>query len=309
MDASGHLLSALRGLRISCVVPPRPFASPGARAFRASPPAQALVPWVARPGRVRRAPPAKALKANPRLARSEEKRKAAGRSWPTVESTGILIKRGDRSEPPPVRWLDWRGSMGLATASSETQDAAALRAANAALREELLSPSPSVRLGRALDPVDPAKLPSVPAAGPYFHSAVTPAEIAFATEEAPKALGGDPQELEDRAEMVRRAASLENASMRQVAAFNRARMVGLFGRREGDTGSSEVKAAVWTARIKAIREHLESCGYKDKHARRRLAMLESRRAKELLYLRRKNLKQFVEVSKALGVDPGRFVGL
>lgn len=41
--------------------------------------------------------------------------------------------------------------------------------------------------------------------------------------------------------MVRRAISLENGGLKEIGGFNRRRMVGMFGRREGDTGSSEVQ--------------------------------------------------------------------
>jgi ribosomal protein S15P/S13E len=67
-------------------------------------------------------------------------------------------------------------------------------------------------------------------------------------------------------------------------------------------------AAVFTARILAIKTHLLGCNGKDKHAKRRLAILESKRDRALHYLRRKDLPAFVEVGKALGVDLGRFSG-
>ena len=54
-----------------------------------------------------------------------------------------------------------------------------------------------------------------------------------------------------------------------------------------DTGSAEVQAAILTARINRLTEHLKTHG-KDKHSRTGLLKLVGKRRKHLMYLKSKN---------------------
>jgi len=125
--------------------------------------------------------------------------------------------------------------------------------------------------------------------------------------------------------------SLQNASRKQLQKFNVDRMVSVFSRKDGDTGSPEVQgivlgrdanqvAAVFTVKIMHLSDHLHRNKVKDKLAVRKRDQFIHKRRKILLYLKRtvrrqvasanslKNLQGFVETCKALGVDPLSIVG-
>ena len=71
-------------------------------------------------------------------------------------------------------------------------------------------------------------------------------------------------------------------------------------RHDTDTGSPEVQIAVLTRRIEELTAHLMK-NKKDKHSRRGLMKLVSKRRAHLKYLQRKNLKRYREVLKELGL--------
>ncbi|KAI9352190.1 hypothetical protein BDR26DRAFT_929645 [Obelidium mucronatum] len=106
----------------------------------------------------------------------------------------------------------------------------------------------------------------------------------------------------EMAELLRRQISLENASMKEINKFNTLRVVQIFGRKEYDTGSPEVQAAVFTVKINAMLHHLAKFK-KDKSSKRQLQAILSKRDGILKYLRSKNLAKFVETCRALGVEP------
>ncbi|KAJ3009610.1 UNVERIFIED_CONTAM: hypothetical protein HDU68_002585, partial [Siphonaria sp. JEL0065] len=106
----------------------------------------------------------------------------------------------------------------------------------------------------------------------------------------------------EMAELLRRQISLENASQQQKNAFNRRRVVEIFGRKQFDTGSPEVQAAVFTVKINAMQQHLTQFK-KDKSSKRQLQAIQSKRDRVLKYLRRTDLPKFVETCRALGVEP------
>jgi len=73
-----------------------------------------------------------------------------------------------------------------------------------------------------------------------------------------------------------------------------------FGRKEGDTGSPEVQAAILTKRINALAAHLKK-NRKDKHSRRGLLQMVANRQKHLRYLKQKSASRYNETVKKLGL--------
>ncbi|KAJ1914564.1 hypothetical protein H4219_004725 [Mycoemilia scoparia] len=148
-----------------------------------------------------------------------------------------------------------------------------------------------------------------------FHSFVTPSEIEMITKHAPKAS----LELDrgnnllirtavqeklafSQGEMVKRIVALENADSKAVMHANINTAVETFARKEHDTGSPEVQAAVWTVRINNLGQHLAS-NRKDHHNRRRYTYLLHKRAKMLRYLKRQSLERYHRCLKELGLQP------
>ena len=68
----------------------------------------------------------------------------------------------------------------------------------------------------------------------------------------------------------------------------------------GDTGSSPVQIASLTVRIEALRSHC-SQHKKDKHNRRGLDALVTKRRKLMQYLERKDFDSYADVVKKLGL--------
>lgn len=73
-----------------------------------------------------------------------------------------------------------------------------------------------------------------------------------------------------------------------------------FGRKPGDTGSSEVQVALLTDRIRRITDHLKMHG-KDHATRRGLLMLVGQRTRLLRYLRRESPERYVRLIRSLGL--------
>ena len=72
-----------------------------------------------------------------------------------------------------------------------------------------------------------------------------------------------------------------------ITTAQKAQIVTDFQRGKSDTGSPEVQVALMTARINYLTEHFKS-NAKDRHSRRGLLRLVSRRRKLLDYLKSKN---------------------
>lgn len=68
----------------------------------------------------------------------------------------------------------------------------------------------------------------------------------------------------------------------------------------GDTGSSEVQIALWTARINDLTGHFKTHA-KDHHSRRGLLKLVSKRRKLLDYLKRNNADRYRALIERLGL--------
>ncbi|KAF9585547.1 hypothetical protein BGW38_001885 [Lunasporangiospora selenospora] len=105
-----------------------------------------------------------------------------------------------------------------------------------------------------------------------------------------------------KAEIVRRITALENASAKQIMLENVRRARESFQRMEGDTGSPEVQAAVMTARIHNLYDHVRN-NKKDKHNYRRLRMLIHQRQTVLKYLKKTDPSRYHVCLDRLGLEP------
>lgn len=72
---------------------------------------------------------------------------------------------------------------------------------------------------------------------------------------------------------------------------NKAEIVKKFGKNEKDTGSAETQAALLTAKISQLTEHLKQ-NKKDFQGRRGLLMMVGRRKRLLAYLKKRNLEEY-----------------
>lgn len=81
---------------------------------------------------------------------------------------------------------------------------------------------------------------------------------------------------------------------------NKAELVRKYGRKDGDTGSTEVQVALLTERINELTEHLREHG-KDHHSRRGLLMLVGKRRRLLRYLERTDLERYRALVADLGL--------
>lgn len=101
-----------------------------------------------------------------------------------------------------------------------------------------------------------------------------------------------------------RIVSLLNANSRTLQAYNTAFALREFARSAGDTGSSEVQAAVLTTRILALGAHFASQGTarKDKHSWRGYRMLVHKRQKLLKYLRTESTDRYFDCIGRLGLS-------
>ncbi len=73
-----------------------------------------------------------------------------------------------------------------------------------------------------------------------------------------------------------------------------------YGRKEGDTGSTEVQIALLTERIDHLTEHLKA-NPNDKHSRRGLFQLVGKRKGLLKYLESKDIEKYREIKTKLNI--------
>lgn len=85
-----------------------------------------------------------------------------------------------------------------------------------------------------------------------------------------------------------------------LTAANKAEIVKLYQRSEGDTGSPEVQVALLTGNIEALQSHF-SGHKKDHHSRRGLIRMVNQRRKLLDYLKRKDSDRYTTLIKRLGL--------
>ena len=80
----------------------------------------------------------------------------------------------------------------------------------------------------------------------------------------------------------------------------KAEIVKNFGRKDGDTGCTEVQVAILTERINELNEHLQK-NPMDHHSRRGLLMMVGKRKKLLRYFEETNLLGYRELIKKLNL--------
>lgn len=85
-----------------------------------------------------------------------------------------------------------------------------------------------------------------------------------------------------------------------ITAERKTELVQQYARAEGDTGSPEVQVAILTERISNLTEHFKT-HRKDKHSRRGLLMLVSRRRSLLDYLKRIDEGRYQSLIQSLGI--------
>ncbi|KAJ2958966.1 hypothetical protein NQZ79_g5520 [Umbelopsis isabellina] len=104
-----------------------------------------------------------------------------------------------------------------------------------------------------------------------------------------------------KGDIVKKIISLQNANAKAIQLWNTQRCIEWFGRKEGDTGSPEVQAAILSVRIQNLHSHLQS-HKKDRHNYRELRSMVHQRAKILKYLKSKSLTRYQTCLEALGLQ-------
>ena len=79
-----------------------------------------------------------------------------------------------------------------------------------------------------------------------------------------------------------------------------AELIKEFGKSDNDSGSAEVQVALLTARIKELTEHVK-VHKKDHHTRRGLLMLVGKRRRLLTYIKDRDIDEYRELIKKLGI--------
>ena len=85
-----------------------------------------------------------------------------------------------------------------------------------------------------------------------------------------------------------------------ITAERKTEVIKTHARAKDDTGSPEVQVAILTERIANLTEHFKT-HKKDKHSRRGLLLMVSRRRSLLDYLRRKDEERYQSLIKTLGI--------
>lgn len=110
----------------------------------------------------------------------------------------------------------------------------------------------------------------------------------------PFLVGLDPIHHPNVSESVKRTLDLRNASQPEINKFNIQQAIKKFQRFPGDTGSSEVQIAILTEKVHYMEKHLRE-NRQDKHSRRGLVAMLSKRTTLLKYLRKKNFSTYKEL--------------
>tara|TARA_A100001037_G_C14930839_1_gene535970 strand:- start:386 stop:655 length:270 start_codon:yes stop_codon:yes gene_type:complete len=85
-----------------------------------------------------------------------------------------------------------------------------------------------------------------------------------------------------------------------ITAERKAELMSEFGKTAGDTGSPEVQVAILTERINNLTGHFKT-HQKDRHSRRGLLKMVSRRRSLLDYLKREDTERYTNVIRRLGL--------
>ena len=81
---------------------------------------------------------------------------------------------------------------------------------------------------------------------------------------------------------------------------NKAKIIGTYARKEGDTGSPEVQIAIFSRRIADLTEHLK-INKKDHASRLGLLKLVGKRKRLMKYLKRTNRALYLTTVEKLGI--------
>lgn len=79
-----------------------------------------------------------------------------------------------------------------------------------------------------------------------------------------------------------------------------AELIADFGKNAQDSGSAEVQVAILSERIRNLTEHLKTHP-KDHHTRRGLLMLVGKRRRLLVYIKERDILEYRELIKKLGI--------
>ena len=85
-----------------------------------------------------------------------------------------------------------------------------------------------------------------------------------------------------------------------ITAERKAELMSEFAKTAGDTGSPEVQVAILTERINNLTGHFKT-HHKDRHSRRGLLKMVSRRRSLLDYLKREDAERYADVIQRLGL--------
>ena len=85
-----------------------------------------------------------------------------------------------------------------------------------------------------------------------------------------------------------------------ITAQRKSALMGEFGKTAGDTGSPEVQVAILTERINNLTGHFKT-HKKDRHSRRGLLKMVSRRRSLLDYLKREDTERYTDLIQRLGL--------
>ncbi len=80
----------------------------------------------------------------------------------------------------------------------------------------------------------------------------------------------------------------------------KAELIKEFGQNEQDSGSAAVQVALLSERIRELTEHMK-VHKKDFHTRRGLLMLVGKRRRLLVYIKNRNIDEYRELIKKLGL--------
>ena len=80
----------------------------------------------------------------------------------------------------------------------------------------------------------------------------------------------------------------------------KAELIEKYGRKHGDTGSTEVQVAILTERIRELTEHFRA-NPKDHHSRRGLLMMVGQRRGLLDYLKKNDIGRYRSIIEKLGI--------
>ena len=90
------------------------------------------------------------------------------------------------------------------------------------------------------------------------------------------------------------------ASKLSISKERTAELIKEFGKNDQDYGSAEVQVAILSERIRNLTEHLKT-HKKDNHTRRGLMMLIGKRRGMLKYIKERNIEEYRELIKKLGI--------